>query len=166
VRTLYIVRHATAAAAGPDGDAARPLTPEGIREGEALGRFMAGSALPIDGIVCSSAVRTRQTAQAVLRGMGSTREAESVPELHNASGAELLRWLQARNTGESNLLVVAHMPGVGELLSLLTTEAHDLAMGFAPATLAVVVGEAQWADWDYGRGSLQLLLPAALLLGR
>jgi hypothetical protein len=29
-----------------------------------------------------------------------------------------------------------------------------------------VVGEAQWADWDYGRGSLQLLLPAALLLGR
>jgi phosphohistidine phosphatase len=166
VRTLYILRHATAAAAGPEGDASRPLTPAGVREAEAIGRYMASAALSIDALVSSSAVRARETAQAVLRGMGSAREAEFLSDLYNASGPELLRWLQEREGQESKLLLVAHMPGVGELLSLLTTEAHDLVLGFAPATLAMVVGEAHWADWDYGRGSLQLLLPAALVLGR
>jgi phosphohistidine phosphatase len=126
VRTLYILRHATAAASGPEGDASRPLTPAGVKEAEAVGRFMKASGLDLDGVVCSSAVRARQTAEGVLRGMESRRQAETVPELYNASGSELLRWLQDHGKDNGRLLVVAHMPGVGELLSLLTTEHDDV----------------------------------------
>jgi len=166
VRTLYLIRHASAAAVGPEGDAARPLTPQGEREAEAIGRFMASAALPVDGVVCSSAARARQTAEAVLRAMGSQKEAEALSDLYNASGPELLRWLQDWEGEESRLMVVAHMPGLGELVSLLTTEAHDLEAGFPAGTLAIVTGEAEWADWDHGRGSLQLLLAPAMVLER
>jgi phosphohistidine phosphatase len=163
VRTLYILRHATAAAAGPQGDPSRPLAPEGLKEAEAVGRFIKNAGIVLDGVACSSAVRARQTAEGVLRGMESKRDANVVPELYNASGAELLRWVQSHGDNDARLLVVAHMPGVGELISLLTTEADDLALAYPPATLAVVTGEARWADWDYGRGNLQLLVPAATL---
>jgi phosphohistidine phosphatase len=160
LRTLYILRHATAAPSGPSGDISRALAPEGVKEAEAMGRFLSRAGLIIDGVVCSSAVRARQTAEGVLRGLESKRDPDVAPELYNASGPELLRWLQDQDGEYAKLLIVAHMPGVGELLSLLTTEHNDLAMGYATATLAIVTGEAHWEDWDYGRGTLQMLVPA------
>jgi phosphohistidine phosphatase len=159
VRTLYLLRHATATSGGPSGDASRPLSPEGEKEAEAMGRFMAAARLEPSTAACSSAVRTRQTAAGILRGLGSKHEAKAADELYNATGAELLAWLQQNGGRSAQLLLVAHMPGVGELTSLLCTESNDFATAFAPATLAVITGEAQWADWDYGRGSLQLLMP-------
>lgn len=165
--TLYLVRHATAVPAGSGvGDHDRPLTPGGVGEAEALGRFLAGAGLACDAAACSSALRTRQTAEALLRGAGAQRSPESADELYNASGDTLLRWIHARPAGSRRLLVVAHMPGVGELTSLLATEHSDLALGFPAATLAVIESEVEaWADWDYGRGALQLLLPGTCLGG-
>jgi phosphohistidine phosphatase SixA len=98
--------------------------------------------------------------------MESKRDPVTVPELYNASGPELLGWLQDQGEDDSRLLIVAHMPGVGELVSLLTTEHNDLAVVYAPATLAVVTGEPKWEDWDYGRGTLQVIVPAAAVLQR
>ena len=129
-----------------------------------MGRFLVRAGLDLDGVVCSSAARARQTAECLLRGMESKRDPEVVPELYNASGSELLTWLQEQEEDYRKLLMVAHMPGVGELLSLLTTEHNDLAMGYPPASLAVVTGEAEWSDWDYGRGTLQFLLPVGAVL--
>ena len=125
-----------------------------------MGRFLLRGGLAVDGVVCSSAARALETAQGLLRGMESKRDAEPVPELYNASGPELLGWLQGVSEDYSKLVLVAHMPGVGELLSLLTTEHYDLVFAFTPATLAIVTGEDKWADWDYGRGMLQALVPA------
>jgi phosphohistidine phosphatase len=163
VATLYILRHATAAASGSDGkDASRPLTEAGLQEAEAMGRFLLRAGIVLDAVACSSAARALQSAEALLRGMQSKRQAEPVEELYNASGAVLLAWVQKRPVAERTLLVVGHMPGVGELASLLTTEHDDLALTFAPATLAAVTSEEpRWADWDFGRGVLTLLLPVA-----
>ncbi len=163
MRTLYIMRHATAAHAGPDGtDLSRPLTAKGKQEAEAIGKFLRKTGLAIDAAACSTATRTRQTAEAVLDAAGSKHKAQAVPELTNATGEAMLRWIQAQPDKARHLLVVAHMPGVAELISLLTTEATDLVLGFSPGTLAAVEGEGDsWADWDYGRGQLQLVLPAA-----
>ncbi len=165
MRTLYILRHASAEAARPQrADRDRPLTPAGVQEAEAMGRFMAKAGLSCDALACSSAERARQTGEALLRAAGSTLKPEAVDELYDASGEAILRWLQARPGREQRLLIVGHMPGVGELLSLLTTESAALALSMQPCTLAQVDADAKsWAECDYGRGSLQLLLPVALV---
>ena len=168
MRTLFLMRHATAAHSGTAGtDHSRPLTPKGKLEAEAIGKFLRKTGMSIDAAACSTAARARQTAEAVLHAAGAKFKAEAVPELYNATGEAMLRWIQTQPDKAKRLLVVAHMPGVAELISLLTTEATDLVLGFSPATLASVEGEGErWADWDYGRGQLQLVMPAAAAAGK
>jgi phosphohistidine phosphatase len=163
VGTLYILRHATAAATGTNGgDASRPLTEGGLREAESMGRFLQRAGIAPDMVACSSALRALQTAEALLRGLQSKRRAEANDALYNASGSALLEWVQKRPDSERSVLLVAHMPGVGELASLLTTEHDDLALTFAPATLAAVTSEEKlWADWDFGRGLLTMHVPVS-----
>jgi len=167
VRTLYILRHASAEAARPgSGDRDRSLSAAGVQEAEAMGRFIARAGLTCDALASSSAERARQTGEALLRTAGWKLQPEAVDELYDASGGAILRWLRARTGKEKKLLIVGHMPGVGELLSVLTTESATLAMSMQPCTLAAVEAEANsWADWDQGRGSLRLLLPVALVKG-
>ena len=52
------------------------------------------------------------------------------------------------------------MPGIGHLLSLITTEHVDLAMRYAPATLsAIQIHVDTWDEADFGIGTLELYLP-------
>ena len=62
--------------------------------------------------------------------------------------------------GYSTMLLVAHMPGVAQLLSLLTTEHEDLEQIFSPGTMAgVQVDGETWEELDYGVGALTLFFP-------
>jgi phosphohistidine phosphatase SixA len=62
-------------------------------------------------------------------------------------------------------LLVAHLPGVAQLASLLTTEHVDLDLIFSPGTMAVVQMECDsWKHCDYGVGALTLFLPPMLHL--
>lgn len=166
MRTLYILRHASAEAARPgSGDRDRALTSAGVLEAEAMGRFMAKAGLSCAAVASSSAERARQTGEALLRAAAVPLKLEAVDELYDASGEAMLRWLQTRFGQEKSLLIVAHMPGVGELLSLLTTESAALGVAMQPCTLAAVDADVTaWAGLDYGRGSLRLLLPVSLLM--
>jgi phosphohistidine phosphatase len=168
LRTLYLMRHATAANTGTDGtDHSRPLSPKGKLEAEVMGKFLRRSGIVLDGAACSTAIRARETAESVLRAAGSKLKPLLVPELYNATGDSLLRWLQMKTDDDRKLLVVAHMPGVAEMISVLVTEGANLAMGFSPATLvAVECNGATWADWDYGKGLLQMVMPAAAAVGK
>ncbi len=63
----------------------------------------------------------------------------------------------------STLLLVAHVPGVAQLLSLLTTEHVDLDQIYPPATLsAVQLDDDSWRDFDYGVAALKLFFPPLL----
>ena len=76
-RTLWVVRHAKAVADPPTGgaDHDRPLAPRGRRDAEALGRRLAGDRLGLDEadvpdvVLCSTARRTRQTADGLLAAL-------------------------------------------------------------------------------------------------
>ena len=71
MRELILLRHAHAepAATGqPDMD--RPLSPEGLAEAEAAGRWLAEQALIPDRVLCSPSRRTRETLEAVLARIG------------------------------------------------------------------------------------------------
>ena len=60
-RTLILMRHATAGHQGASTDHGRPLTPEGVREAADAGDWIRHNLPPVDAVLCSTAVRTRQT---------------------------------------------------------------------------------------------------------
>ena len=56
---------------------------------------------------------------------------------------------------------MAHAPGVGELVSFLTTKRHDLALVYAAGTVAEVALDVEhWSDTVAGCAALQTLTEA------
>jgi phosphohistidine phosphatase SixA len=59
----------------------------------------------------------------------------------------------------TQVCLVAHVPGVANLVSLLTTKHVDLAVNYGPATLAEVILDIdEWSQIGPGTGFLHLLL--------
>jgi phosphohistidine phosphatase len=111
---LLLWRHADAFDARPgEDDLQRALTPEGERQAERIGRWLAG-VLPADArILVSPAKRTQQTAAALGRPFHT--------EPAVVSGASPGAVLQAAGwpQGRQPVLVVGHQPTMGLVASLL-----------------------------------------------
>ena len=162
-----ILRHASPEKSSPDGtDATRPLTPAGEEEAMMQGNFLKESGLIPDYIAASTAVRALRTAEVLALSIGHAPEIFAKQALYNAPGDALLAFVQALPESVSTPLVVAHMPGVAELLLLLTPEFAEMGMDVRPCTLASVTLEpsATWKAVTPGSGALEWLLPP--LLGR
>ncbi len=160
MKHLMILRHAEAAPAGNGPDIERTLTGAGRAQAHALGRLLREWEMPLRRIVCSSAKRTRETAETLMAGCGAEVPLIVAAELYNASGEALLEYLQGLPDDSDRVLVVAHVPGVAELASMLVTEHVDLAIAYKAATLVeIAMEEDQWSELDYGVGILRLVLP-------
>ena len=71
MRELILLRHAHAEPASTgQADLDRPLSPEGLAEAEAAGRWMRENQLVPDRVLCSPSRRTRETLEAVLAAVG------------------------------------------------------------------------------------------------
>ena len=166
MKNLLILRHAAPESTGPDGtDFSRRLTDEGERQAEIQGKFLKEADIIPDLIVTSPAVRAVSTAELVLDAMGRGPEVIREESLYNAPGDELLDYIVAMPDSAETALLVAHMPGVAELLNMLTIEFGEMGVVFNPFKLAVVLLQelTSWADMAPGAGELQWLLPPLLL---
>ncbi len=160
MKYLMILRHAEVAPAGGVSDIERTLTDEGRAHAEALGKQLRAWDIPIGRVVCSTAIRTRQTTEAVLAGRGIDAPATVSDQLYNASGETLLQYLQAMPDEDDRVLLVGHVPAVAELAGMLVTEHIDLAVLFRPATLLeVAMEDDSWSELDYGVGFLRMMIP-------
>ncbi len=166
MKSLIILRHADAAGKSPGmSDFDRPLNEQGQAQASAQGRFLRGCGVKVERLIASSALRAQQTAAAVVEARGKGLEVESADELYNVSGDALLEYVRGLADGFSSLLLVAHLPGVAQLVSLLTTEHVDVDLIYSPGTMAAVQMECDsWHDCDYGVGALTLFLPPMLHL--
>lgn len=164
MKSLLLLRHAEAHEKPPGGsDIERTLTDEGLHQAGMQGNFLRSAGIAVDRIVASSAKRAGQTASAFKEAGGLSLDVQSEAALYNAPGDALLKYLRGLPEEASHVLLVAHLPGVAELVSLLTTEHVDLDQVFGPGTLAGVMVEGNsWQDFDYGTGMLTLFLPPFL----
>jgi phosphohistidine phosphatase len=161
MKSLLILRHAQAA---PESralpDVQRPLTANGRAQAQALGTWLQQRGYLPDQIVCSAAVRTRETAETIAAAAAWTTQVSAVQQLYLASATELLAAVKSQSTEVRQLLVVAHAPGVADFISLLTTQQMDASLMCEAGTLAeVALDVAQWSELDAGIGALRLLLP-------
>ncbi|SMC86241.1 SixA phosphatase family protein [Kibdelosporangium aridum] len=141
-RTLLILRHASAANEPGMADVERPLTPIGRKEATHAGRELA--ARRPEHVLCSPALRTRQTWQQVSAELPSQPKVDFEPSLYLAT-VDTLReviWQTADDIG--TLLLIGHNPAVHELAWMLLEE--QAPQHFPPASLAEVTFDGAWTQ--------------------
>lgn len=137
MRQLILLRHAHAEPADAgQADLDRPLSPEGLAEAEAAGRWLAGHGLVPDCVLCSPARRTRETLEAVLGAIGYV-EQRLEPEIYDATPGTLVA-LADRHCEAERLLLVGHNPGLERLVAFLSSGQSGDYRGMPPGAIAVL----------------------------
>jgi phosphohistidine phosphatase len=175
VRYLWLLRHGKAASDAPWGgsDRERPLTARGRRDATALGEriIKAGPVLGLDGVerpevvICSAAVRTRQTAELVVKAMGDRVSVDSYRSLYGAGADDVLQYVREIDDGVMSALVVGHNPTIFQVVWELLGDSDEgggardrtllEAHGFPTCSLAVVtLHVADWEETAFGCGNL------------
>jgi phosphohistidine phosphatase len=114
---LVLWRHCEAAPGIPDD--ARPLTPRGLKQADAMARWLAGELPRACRILVSPALRARQTAQALDRAYEISADVGTgtdVDALLEAAG-----WPGAPET----VLVVGHQPTLGQAVARLVGDGGE-----------------------------------------
>ena len=125
VRTLVLLRHAKAERINDRTDLERPLTERGHRDAGAAGAWLATQELRPDLVLCSPAIRTRQTWHDVAVALAEADPAGGGPEvryeaaLYDAGRTELVDLLRAVPDSVGTVLVVGHNPTVSDVSVLL-----------------------------------------------
>ena len=117
MKTLLVLRHAKASpdsASGSDFD--RPLTDRGHRASAAVGRHLRVSDRRVDAIVASPARRVLETVAGVVEGARIDIAPRWDRRLYNASLAALFEVVQEIDGAVGTALIVAHNPGLKELI--------------------------------------------------
>ncbi len=117
MKQLTLLRHAKSSwadAAQQDYD--RPLNDRGLRDAPMMAQRLVEQACIPDFILCSSAQRTRQTAQFFLDAFQlDGNNISYVDALYLASPGTLLEHIQQGDSAINHLMIIAHNPGLESL---------------------------------------------------
>ena len=154
VRVLYVLRHAksdwTAAYGGVDHE--RPLNARGVKAARKMGRRIAERQAVPDRILCSTAVRTRQTIELAVAAGDWNRTTILEPALYLASPGAVIDLLGGQSDDAHSILIVGHQPTCAELVRRLT---GDEPPRFVTAAAACVhLDIASWGEIEPYRGRL------------
>jgi phosphohistidine phosphatase SixA len=137
MRELILLRHAHAEPASTgQADLDRPLSPEGLADAEAAGRWLAEQGLVPDCVLCSPARRTRETLEAVLGVIGSV-EQRLEDAMYEATSGTLAALADTHNDAE-RLLLVGHNPGLEQLAALMHSGQSGDHRGMPPGGIVVL----------------------------
>ena len=137
MRELILLRHAHAEPA-PEGqpDLDRPLSPDGLAEAAAAGRWLAEQGLVPDRVLCSPARRARETLEAVLEAIGYVDQ-RLEDRIYEATAGTLAELADANREAE-RLLLVGHNPGLERLSALMHSGQSGDYRGMPPASVVVL----------------------------
>ncbi|SCL23242.1 phosphohistidine phosphatase [Micromonospora nigra] len=135
-RALVLLRHAKAEPPHGDGpDVDRPLAARGRVDATAAGAWLARHELLPDVVLCSVALRTRQTWHQVETGMtgvraeggtaGPTPVVRYEKDAYEAHPEDLLELVRRVDPCARTVLLVAHNPGISLLSALLAPQRAD-----------------------------------------
>ncbi len=162
-RHLVLMRHAETEPARPGHrDLDRRLTETGLAQAAAAGRWLTDR-YPVDAILCSPAVRTRETLAEL--GVGGT--AEFPDWLYDAGGDTILDGIRGLPSRYADRARVGHAPGIPAVAHELADPAivrsgsrdgHRRAAS-RPARSACYTVEQEWTE--LGRAALVVVRLAA-----
>ena len=137
MRELILLRHAHAEPPAPgQEDFDRPLSLQGQAEAEAAGRWLKEHGYTPDRVVCSSALRTRETTEQAMAVLGFV-ETRYEPRIYDATPGRLMQVID-ENRDAARLLLVGHNPGFEQLAALLSSGQSGDFRGMPAGGIAVL----------------------------
>lgn len=167
---LHLLRHAKSSWKDDVEDRERPLNRRGREAARLVGQHLPATAGAIDLVLCSSAVRTRETLNLVLAGFTPRPRCVIEDGLYLADRDELIERLQQLAESQVNVLVIGHNPGLHELAVALaepdSPRVRALTTGKFPTAARVSLCVAtRWAALGGARHRLVDYVTAASLQG-
>ena len=162
MRNLYLIRHGKSDwNADYDKDHDRPLNKRGQNDAGKIGAYMKRASVQPDRVLCSSALRTRQTLELLTEEAGWRSEVFVERSLYLADPEEVFRLIRSQPDSVQTLALIGHQPFTGHVASRF--------LGGRPLEVptACVIGmefdAPSWSDVLDGQGRLLMhLLPRRL----
>jgi phosphohistidine phosphatase len=142
---LIVLRHAKSDWPEDVPDHDRPLAKRGRRDAPAIGRWLRANGYLPDMVICSTALRTRQTWQLVARQLGESPDVTFEPRAYAASAMTLLYLARELPATCQTALLIGHNPGVSDLASSLAGTSGG-RLSFPTAGVAVLDFDGGWAE--------------------
>ena len=129
---LDILRHGYAEPTSAEGDAGRPLTPDGAEAIRTLGHRLVSAGWRPWRVFASPFKRARDTARVLTENLEPSPLIETLHELEPESDPrDVLEALELHGALDGHVLLVSHMPLVSGLSGHLTGDPH----GFMPGEM-------------------------------
>jgi phosphohistidine phosphatase len=156
---LHLLRHAKSNRDEGVEDKERPLARRGRDASRRIGETLQGGIGTVDLVLCSSSLRTRETAQLVLAKFKPKPKVLFEDGIYLAGVKALLRRLMQLDESIGSVLVIGHNPGLHELAIALAApdspNYRELASGkFPTGARASFLIEVPWASLDKSRHRL------------
>jgi len=154
-KRLLLLRHAKSAWDQPElSDTERPLSKRGRRIAPLVGRFMLKEGLIPAMVLCSTAVRARETWDLVAATWPHPPHQKLIAGLYMSTPREILAILRGKGGDAASILVIGHNPGLGDLANWLADDGEAETISkmrhkFPTAGLAVLdLPIDSWRDLD------------------
>ncbi len=162
MRTILLLRHAKSAWSDPRlDDHERPLNGRGERAAKAVADYIVRTGPRPDLILCSTAMRTRQTLAPLVKRLASPAPPISLEKsLYLASEDALLAHIKAVADDVSTVLLIGHNDGIWRLAEALAGSGPPdtlaaLREKFPTGTLATLsLSDQPWRDLTTGSAKL------------
>ncbi len=127
MKTLLLMRHAKSSWQIKNIlDHERPLNKRGRKDAPRMGILLKDRELIPQLILCSSALRARQTAELVAEAAGYTEEVVFLDELYLSEVDENLNTLRELPDSIERVMLIGHNPGLETLLQILSNRIESL----------------------------------------
>jgi phosphohistidine phosphatase len=156
---LHLLRHAKSSWDDDADDHSRPLNKRGRETARLIGASLPKVIGGLDVVLCSSASRTRETAELALAELKPAPSVLYEDGLYLASQATLMQRLRELDERDDAVMVIGHNPGLHELAISLSAPGSvgfsSLANGKFPTGVRArfVIGTS-WAEIDSTRHRL------------
>lgn len=153
MKTLFLLRHAKSSWDDTSlDDHDRPLKPRGIKAAKRIGRLIRAEKLCPALVLCSTAVRARETWKLVLHEARLDAPIEYAKNLYHCAPEVFVSTLHSIPWDLPSVMVIGHNPGMEEFLSHLLGEQQTMPTG---SLARIEVDLANWSDFsELTRGRL------------
>jgi phosphohistidine phosphatase len=129
---LYLLRHGDAGERNAEGyttDAARTLTPKGIKRTRQLANALRQMEISFDAIYSSPLIRAQQTAEIIARSLQLEKQLRTTSQLApDYALTDALLLIEGAVVKAKAILLVGHEPQFSQLISLLCTGGTHLGL--------------------------------------
>jgi phosphohistidine phosphatase len=155
MKKLILLRHAKAINAGNYNDIERCLVKEGRSDIKTNGIFYKGLGINPDLVICSTAVRTKETLDIFLEFSGIHSRIVYEEIIYENEVKKIINYISGINDIVSNLMIIGHNPTLENLVPFFTNRV--IPGDFKTSGIAIINFDIKsWKEISVKKGVLEL----------